>query len=137
MKKVILVIALFFAFVSGNFALAGTQHYTSPWRKPYYEGETGGDIMEVNINATCSVVQISGYMSPSSTWPAYDTYLDIAAYNMASASPYTPVFNHLYGYYTSNNPSFYFSDTSNAYWGQLLIYMNISNGSTSVTVDWF
>lgn len=138
MKKALLIIALFFAFVSSNLTLASTQSYTSPWRKPYDEGESGIDRMNVNINSYCSFLQFSGTFSPSSSWPASDTYCDFSFYNI---DPVNSIYGHVYGYiygaYSNSNPSFSYVDSNYNYWGVIQATMNVSNGSATFTVDWY
>ena len=138
MKKALLVIALFFVAISSNFALAGSQSYTSPWRKPYDEGESGIDRMNVNINNYCSAVQFSGTFYPSSAWPASDTYCDFSFYHIDTANNiYNSVYGYIYGAYTNSNPSFNYTDSNSNYWGVIQATMNVSNGSATCTVDWY
>lgn len=137
MKKTFLFLALLFTIVSSNLALAGSQSYTSPWRKPYDEGESGYDLMVVNINSTCSYLQFSGTFYPSSSWPATDTYCDFNFYHNNSPVQYGWVYTYIYGAYTNSNPSFSYVDTSYTYWNVIEARMNVSNGSATFTVDWY
>jgi hypothetical protein len=136
MKKSFLFLALLFTVLSSNLALAGSQSYTSPWRKPYDEGESGYDRMEVNINSFCGFFEVTGSFNPTITYPSMDTYMDLAVYNTANSSPWSPVYSYLYASYGPYNTSIYYSESGNT-WGQALVYMNISNGSGNVTVNWY
>jgi|GEM_PF-2269250 len=134
MKKAFLIIALLLVAFSSNLALAGTQSYTSPWRKPFDEGETGNDRMIVNINSYCTWFQLSGTFNPTGTWPNNDTYIDLQVYNSAGSG--FPEYGYYFGPYGSNNTNISFTEY-NSTWAQALVYMNISNGSATVTVDWY
>jgi len=134
MKKVLFVIAMVFASFSSSVALAGSQTYTSPWRKPFDEGETGLDRMIININSFCSVFELSGSFNPTGTWPNNDTYIDLQVYNSAGSG--FPDYRYYFGPYGSNDTNISFTEY-NSTWAQALVYMNISNGSATVTANWY
>lgn len=137
MKKTFLILAMLFAFLSSNLAFAGSQSYTSPWRKPYYEGEAGIDQMHVNINSYCNELHISGSFNPTYTSNPNDTYFDLGSYNN-SGSGYSPaIFFYLISSNTPNSNNFSYSISDYSYWGTIDVYMNISSGIGTVTVDWY
>ncbi len=133
MKKALLILVVLFASLSGNLAQAGSQSYTSPWRPAYYE--SSGDYMEVNINAYSSLLEFSGGFSPSSSWPASDTYADINAYH-SGPSIFYHLYTFIYSAYGSDTRTFChpIPDTT---WYTVLVHMNISNGVGTATVSWY
>lgn len=129
---------MLFAFLSSNLAFAGSQSYTSPWRKPYYEGEEGIDQMHVNINSYCNALHISGNFNPTYTSNPNDTYFDLGAYhNPGSGGYYSGIFYYLISANQPNSTSFSYGISDYSYWGTIDVYMNISSGTGTVTVDWY
>lgn len=134
MKKAFLIIAFFFAAASSNLALAGSQTYTSPWRKPYDEGESGFDHIDVNINSYCYLLQLSGTFYPSNSEPADNTYCHFSFYD---SSDFGLIYSYLYDYNWYSSTSFSYTDSSYKYYNAVNAYANISNGSATYTVSWY
>jgi hypothetical protein len=135
MKKVILIIAMFFASFSSSVALAGSQSYTSPWRPPSFE--EGGDNMYVNVNSY-SNLQLSGTFYPSVSYPETYTYCDFSFYSY-SATPSNSghIYGYIYGKYTENDPYFSYTTPNYQHWDTIFANMNVSNGYATMTVSWY
>ncbi len=126
MKKLILLLAVLFASVTGSFAWENGQSMSASGYGDMGEGRVEDNYMAVNINSYCDYLLLTGFISTTNS----DAYLSVGAVGD----------NGLYYTYdtppASGGQTFQYSVTGNLFWSTVSVYMEVFHGYAEVLLRW-